>query len=240
MKALIVEDEALVAKDIAEILSDHGYQVTGSVNSVQAALKSIAQNKPNIALLDIRLKGIKDGIDLAHILKEEYRIPFIYITAHTDRLTFERARASQPAAYLSKPFKEEDVFSATELAIQNHLNNSDQVRTASLHHDGFKINKVRAYILDHMTDKIKLSELAEVAKMNVYHFAHHFKNTVGISPYQYVIDLRLERAAQLMAQGKDNMAEIAFETGFSTQSQFNKHFKKKYNMAPAAYQKRKL
>ena len=240
MKALIVEDEALVAKDLAEILTSNGYEITDTVASVSEALKSISQNVPNIILLDIRLSGTQDGIDLAHELNDLYQIPFIYITAHTDRLTFERARASQPAAYLTKPFKEEDVFSAAELAIQNHLNHSGSAKTSSLNHDGFKINKVRAYIIDHMAEKIKLSDLAQVADMNVYYFSHHFKNIVGISPYQYVIDLRLEKSEQLLAQGNENIAEIAFETGFSSQSQFNKHFKKKNNITPAAYRKLKI
>ncbi len=238
MKALIVEDEALVAKDIGEILSSNGYEVTAKVGSVEEALISIEQTVPNIALLDIKLNGAADGVDLAHILREQHQIPYLYITAHSDRITFERAKSSQPAAYLIKPFKEEEVFTAVELAIFNHLNHDRSLSTKECNQEGWRVNQLRAYILEHLSESIKLGDLAEVVKMSVYHFAHHFKDQMGIPPYQYVINLRLEQAEKLLITDL-SIAQIAFETGFSSQSHFNKHFKKKHNLSPAAYRKLK-
>ena len=104
-RILIVEDEFLVAHDISNMLIELGYEVAAIVSTAEDALAVIRNRAPDLILLDIRLKGPIDGIQAANIIKEEWSIPFIYLTAHADDLTLARAKSSDPLGYLLKPFR---------------------------------------------------------------------------------------------------------------------------------------
>lgn len=120
LKVGIVEDELIIAESILEALESLGYEVPEPAGNFDEAIKMIENEKPDLLLLDINLKGAKDGIDLASIIKEEYNIPFIFLTANADSLTVNRAKETYPGAYLLKPFQKEDLFAAIEVAISNH------------------------------------------------------------------------------------------------------------------------
>ncbi|MEO9806223.1 MAG: LytTR family transcriptional regulator DNA-binding domain-containing protein [Reichenbachiella sp.] len=123
---LIVEDETLLAQDIAIRLSKH-YEIKGIADSVVAAMKYLeAQDKPDVVMLDIVLKGKQDGIDLAEIINERFQIPFIFLTSHADLSLVERAKKVRPHAYILKPFNEREIFIAIELALSNYTNQLTQ------------------------------------------------------------------------------------------------------------------
>lgn len=117
IKILIVEDEMLIGARISMFLTELGYEVTGLLPRAEEALLQIEENMPDIALLDIQLKGSMNGISLAHILQKEHNIPVIFLTANSDDATFQQAKAARPYAFLSKPFKKPDLQRALELAI---------------------------------------------------------------------------------------------------------------------------
>jgi PAS domain S-box-containing protein/putative nucleotidyltransferase with HDIG domain len=116
-RILIVEDESLVARDIQNMLKGLGYEVTAVVTSGELALEKAAANPPDIALMDIVLKGEIDGITAAEKLWKEHGIPVIYLTAYVDDLTFQRAKASGPFGYLLKPFEERELLTTVEMAL---------------------------------------------------------------------------------------------------------------------------
>jgi PAS domain S-box-containing protein/putative nucleotidyltransferase with HDIG domain len=116
-KILIVEDENLVARDLLNMVRTLGYEVTDVVQTGEAALKSINQKPPDLALMDIVLKGNADGISVASVLWEEYSIPVVYITSFADDLTFERAKLTEPFGYLLKPFEERELELTIETAL---------------------------------------------------------------------------------------------------------------------------
>jgi PAS domain S-box-containing protein len=113
---LIVEDEAIVAKSIEKRLISLGYSVAGSVATGIEALQVVARIRPDLILLDIRLKGTLDGIGVARIIRDWYGIPVIFVTAFADRETIERASETGPYGYLIKPFGEKDLLSAIAVA----------------------------------------------------------------------------------------------------------------------------
>lgn len=117
IKILIVEDEMLIAAKTSMFLTELGYEVTGILPRAEEALLSVEENPPDIALLDIRLKGNMDGIALAHLLRGGHNIPVIFLTANSDDATFARARTARPYAFLVKPFKKSDLQRALELAV---------------------------------------------------------------------------------------------------------------------------
>jgi transcriptional regulator with GAF, ATPase, and Fis domain len=118
-KILIVEDEYIIANDLSIILQDAGYPVIGIANSVAKALALMAQQEPDMVLLDIYLKGKETGIDLAKQL-EEINIPFIYISANDNQSVLEAVKATQPSGYIVKPFREKDVLTALEIGRYRH------------------------------------------------------------------------------------------------------------------------
>ncbi len=122
LKALIVEDEPLVAEDIAGCVESLGYEVGFIAYSAEQAILKLREIKFDFALLDITLAGEMDGIELSEVINAEYRIPFLFLTSHSDRSILERAKKARPAAYLLKPFDENDLTTSLEVAIFNHIN----------------------------------------------------------------------------------------------------------------------
>lgn len=117
VKILIVEDEMLIGAKISLFLSELGYEVTALLPRAEEALVHIHEDLPDLALLDIQLRGDMDGVALAEILHTQHKIPVIFLTANTDDATFNRAKAAKPFAFLAKPFRKTELQRALELAI---------------------------------------------------------------------------------------------------------------------------
>jgi len=120
IKILIVEDEILIAEDMSADLEDLGYIVVGIALSGDECIESVERYSPDIVLMDVKIKGSIDGIEIAHILKRKKNIPIIFITSNTDSQTMKRAIESKPQAFLSKPYNRKELGIAIELAINNH------------------------------------------------------------------------------------------------------------------------
>ncbi len=114
---LIVEDEKVVATDIEECLTEAGYGVLGASASGLEALKRIVETEPDLVLMDIKLKGPLDGIDVAEAIWKHLDIPVVYLTAYADRETLERAKKTDPAGYVLKPFDGQRLRTAVEIAL---------------------------------------------------------------------------------------------------------------------------
>lgn len=117
IKILIVEDEMIIGANMSLQLTSLGYDVIGLIPTGEEALNQIKQNQPDIILLDINLKGNLTGINTAEIIQEDYNIPIIYVTANADNAHFNKAKSTNPYAFISKPFKKLDLQRAIELVI---------------------------------------------------------------------------------------------------------------------------
>jgi DNA-binding LytR/AlgR family response regulator len=114
---LIVEDEMIIAANISLQLTHLGYEVTGIIPRAEEVLPLIRQHIPTIILMDINLKGDLDGIEVVQLIQNEYKIPIIYLTANSDEAHFNRAKATNPYGFISKPFKKIDLQRAIELTL---------------------------------------------------------------------------------------------------------------------------
>jgi DNA-binding LytR/AlgR family response regulator len=121
MRIGIVEDELLVAESMGEMLMELGYEVSKPAISYSRALKMIDEFNPELLLLDIQLAGSKDGIDLAQTVRASHNVPVIFLTANSDRATIERAKKTKPNAYLVKPFTQNELYAAIEIASHNFV-----------------------------------------------------------------------------------------------------------------------
>ena len=114
---LIVEDEMIIAANIAMQLSNLGYKILGIIPRADDVMPQIIQNQPDIILLDINLKSEIDGIEVAQLIQKEFKIPIIFLTANADEAHFNRAKSVNPYAFISKPYKKLDLQRAIELTI---------------------------------------------------------------------------------------------------------------------------
>jgi|GEM_PF-840489 len=119
IKVLIVEDQLLIAEDIAERLKKHSLEVAGICTSGEEAIKVVQTEKPDLILMDIELSDAMDGISTAQVILQQQFIPIIYLSNYMDQKTVERAKKTQPASYLTKPFNEADLIRAIDLAFSN-------------------------------------------------------------------------------------------------------------------------
>src|SRR5262245_25038560 len=116
-RVLIVEDEALIAEELRQRLSRCGMHVVAAVYSSDAAIEHALRDRPDAILMDVRLKGAPDGIETARRIREHIDVAIVYLTAHSDRSTIERAKETSPDAYVLKPFQERDLLVAIEMAL---------------------------------------------------------------------------------------------------------------------------
>lgn len=117
---LIVEDEALVAMEIQECIEHLGHKVSGIADTGEQAVKLALSLKPDLIILDIRLKGRMNGIEAASIIQESAKVPVIFLTAYSGDEILKRAKITEPYGYLLKPVKEEQLESAIRIAIHKH------------------------------------------------------------------------------------------------------------------------
>jgi DNA-binding LytR/AlgR family response regulator len=129
VKILVVEDEMIIGAKISMQLTTLGYEVTGILPRGEEAILHARENKPDIILLDINLKGKLDGIETAAALQQQDSIPVIYLTANSDEATFNRAKSTKPYAFIAKPFKQLDLQRAIELTISRMAENTSGIQT---------------------------------------------------------------------------------------------------------------
>ena len=117
---LVVEDESIVRKDIERSLTKMGYNVVAQADTGEKAIQLALEFKPQIALMDIMLKGEMTGIEATAKIKEELDIPVIFLTAYADEATLNKAKITEPHGYILKPFKEIDLHTTIEMALHKH------------------------------------------------------------------------------------------------------------------------
>jgi DNA-binding response OmpR family regulator len=119
-RALIVEDEILIAEELRERLSRLGFSVIAAVDSAEEGIAIATRERPDLVLMDIRLKGAKDGVQAAQEIHGQVDVPLVYLTAHSDRQTVDRAKGTPYDGFILKPFRARELQSTIEVAIQRH------------------------------------------------------------------------------------------------------------------------
>lgn len=117
---MVVEDETLMATELAETLAQMGYDVTGTAASALECLESAEKRRPDLVLMDINLPGNLDGIDAARMLRERFDIPVVFLSGYVDDRTLQRAKHTGALGYLLKPFRRSELKSAVEVGLFRH------------------------------------------------------------------------------------------------------------------------
>ena len=125
-RALIIEDETLIAEELKERLSRLGFSIIAAVDTADEGIAIATREHPDLVLMDIRLKGEKDGVQAAKEIREQVDVPIVYLTAHSDRLTVERVKASEHDGFLLKPFQRRELQATIEVAMQRRATRAEQ------------------------------------------------------------------------------------------------------------------
>lgn len=119
---MIVEDETILAMQLENfILNNTSYKIVAKVNNFNDAIFNALKFKPSIILMDIHIKGEKDGINTASYINQLIKTKFIYLTAYCDEETISRALETNPCNYLIKPFNKDELKIALKIAEKNYL-----------------------------------------------------------------------------------------------------------------------
>lgn len=147
VRILIVEDESIIAINLKESLESFGYDALEIVTSAEKAVEMAAGLRPDLVLMDIRLRGSMDGIQAADQIWSRLQIPVIYVTGHSDISTLERAKVTLPFGYILKPIKERELYAAIEIALQRHQR--EQLLTSVLQDmgDGLIVTDTQGQVL---------------------------------------------------------------------------------------------
>lgn len=117
IKVVICEDEVLIAEHLRTIVSSFGCDVVGVAYGFNESLELIENSNPDLALLDIRMDGPYDGIQIGQFIRQNYNFPFIYITAFSDKALVDKALEVNPYGYIVKPFEKMEIYSAIKIAL---------------------------------------------------------------------------------------------------------------------------
>ena len=125
-RALIVEDEILIAEELRERLSRLGFLVIAAVDSAEESIAIATKERPDLVLMDIRLKGEKDGVQAAMEIRRQVDVPIVYLTAYSDSLTVERAKQTEHDGFILKPFLRRELQVTIEIAMLRHAMRANQ------------------------------------------------------------------------------------------------------------------
>jgi CheY-like chemotaxis protein len=118
MSVLLVEDDNVLAKIAETRLQNLGYDLCGRATTAAEAMTIVVNNKPDIVLMDITIKGDIDGIDAANMIKKGFNIPVVFLTSHSDDALLKRAKATNPDGFITKPYTDDNLRVAIKLALK--------------------------------------------------------------------------------------------------------------------------
>ncbi len=125
-KILIVEDEGIIARDLSPRLKRLGFNVSGIADNAVDALRLVEATSPDLVLMDIIIQGNKDGVETAKDIRAHFDVPVVFVTAHSDTPTLERAKDATPFGYILKPFEMRELKTAIEMALFRHQIEKEQ------------------------------------------------------------------------------------------------------------------
>ncbi len=177
VKILIVEDNVIIADDMQSMLEEIGYEIVDNVIVYEQAEQVLKTQEVDLVLIDIILASDKTGIDLGKHIRDNYNIPFIFVTSNSDRATVENAKTVKPNGYLVKPFEQQDLYTSIEIALSNFdysgksaseapLGSDDKVVSNSVLRDSIFVKK------QHLYYRIQFGDIQYIKADNVYLEVH--------------------------------------------------------------------
>ena len=228
---LNVDDNEAARYWKARALRAAGYEVANAASGSDA-LAAVAQAKPKVALIDIKLPDMS-GFELTRRLRNDdpdrqmriIQVSAVAVTSDDENDGLE----SGADAYLAAPF---DVASLLAVVAQLvHDGKAEPARRMS------RIANVKEFVARNLTARLSLEDLAEVASLSPFHFTRVFKAQVGMTPHEFVVQQRVERAKALLREGAMNAGDVAVAAGFGSHAHFSIAFKRREGVSPGEFRR---
>lgn len=164
----------IIADDMQSMLEEIGYEIVDNVIVYEQAVEVLKNKEVDLVLIDIILASDKTGIDLGKHIRENYNIPFIFVTSNSDRATVENAKTVKPNGYLVKPFEQQDLYTSIEIALSNFtsVKNNGASESQEEEDDRLMSNKVLKDSIfvkkQHLYYRIQFGDIQFIKADNVY------------------------------------------------------------------------
>lgn len=175
IRILIVEDNVIIADDMQSMLEEIGYEIVDNVIVYEQAVEVLKTQKVDLVLIDIILASDKTGIDLGKHIRENYDIPFIFVTSNSDRATVENAKTVKPNGYLVKPFEQQDLYTSIEIALSNFTYGTGENKGGNNHPTQDDVPMSNSVLKDsifvkkqHLYYRIQFGDIQFIKADNVY------------------------------------------------------------------------
>lgn len=179
IQIMIIEDEAIIAEDIRDMIMDLGYDCCGIFHNSEKAIDFLSFNTPDLILCDINIKGAHDGIDVVSSFKRKKKIPVVFLTSMSDRTTLERAKKTLPYGYIIKPFDDRDLLSAIEIALFKYSQEIEALSISKLKIDAMAENELtdsEYNILLDFTKGLTNKQITRERYISINTLKYHTKN----------------------------------------------------------------
>ena len=186
IKILIAEDDFVVAKNLSISLEERGYDILGICESGEELLQLLGKNPPDIAIMDINLAGLLDGVEVTALIKSKTNVPVVYLTSDRDQATMERAKLTNPDGYLIKPFDDDELVSAIEIALHRHHLTSGSQKETTVVSDSHLFVKVKNRL-----EKVKFEDVRYLEANDIYSILVTHQNNFILSYSLKTLDEKL-------------------------------------------------
>jgi AraC-like DNA-binding protein len=238
-KILIVEDSIENVHYATTILNKVGFEVVTGIDSYNKAILILEKEQFLLVILDINLSRGKDGVDIGNYLLAKDNVPFIYVSSCTKNDILERVKDSRPHGFIVKPYKALDLTTTVSIVINNYrykrIDTKRTLTTISNEAVPYKLKQVIQYINNNLDKRIEVATLVAITNWEERNFRNLFLKCLLVTPYQYILARKIEKALILLTETKIPLNEVAFELGFTSYSNFFEAFKKVMHQTPEFY-----
>lgn len=181
LKIIIVEDEYSILMDLSRKIQKLGHEVVGTCSNYDETILTLVKEKPDLVIADINLNEQKTGVDLGRIINEQFKIPFIFLTASSDKETFDYALTVNPMGFIVKPFKIEDLRNNIDLAIIRYQEKTEKKGQSDIKFtaDGFFVKNNGQFV------QVSVTELSYLEAMDNYTKVH-------VDTEKYLVNISLK------------------------------------------------
>ncbi len=243
-RILIVENEHMVAEELARILGKLGHEVVACTSNFSDAIASVLEYSPDLVILNVHLKESRDGAALAMELREEHDVAIAFLTSDVSRDLVARVASVRPNGFLKKPFDPDTVNALIVTALANFSGSRGLDLGGCALSSGQpqaltepERNALLAFIERNLDKPIRTSRLAAIVNKAERTFSRLFMSSFKVSPQRYVSELRIAEAKRLLRNTEWSLADISLAVGFSSQSNFTAAFTKAQGISPSQYRK---
>ena len=236
-KLFIADDEIIILKGLKKILDwkSLNIEIAGEALNGRDAEDFIMKTEPDLAILDICMP-LRMGLDILHSIKEKkIKTRVLFLSGHREFSYAQEALEFGAQGYLTKPVNREKLLNAIKDQIEQIQTPNTAATDEDLSHGNEQIKQVLDYINNHYRENLSLERIARIAYMNPSYFSVYFKKNTGLNFKEYLTQIRLKRAVEILDQKEIKTYELAEMTGFTDPRYFSELFRKNIGQTPKEY-----